>query len=82
MEVKVLGTGCTKCKKLYEAVDQSIKQLGLNATLTKVEKLDEIMRFGVLATPALVVNGDVKVAGRLPSAAELTSWLTTAAMDG
>jgi small redox-active disulfide protein 2 len=82
MEVKVLGTGCTKCKKLYEAVDQSIKQLGLDATLTKVEKIDEIMGYGVLATPALVINGEVKVAGRLPNAAELGNWLTTAAMAG
>ena len=82
MEVKVLGTGCMKCNKLYEAVDQSIKQLGLCASLCKVEKLDEIMRYGVLATPALVINGELKVAGRLPSAAELSSWLTTAALAG
>jgi small redox-active disulfide protein 2 len=82
MEVKVLGTGCTKCKKLYEAVDQSIKQLGLNATLLKVEKIDEILGYGVLATPALVINGEVKVAGRLPNAAELSNWLTTAAVAG
>ena len=80
MDVKVLGPGCMKCKKLYEQVDQSIKQLGLNANLVKVEKIDEIIRFGVLATPALVINGEVKVAGRLPNAAELTNWLTTAAM--
>ena len=80
MEVKVLGPGCAKCKKLYEQVDQSIKQLGLNANLVKVEKIHEIIRFGVLATPALVINGEVKVAGRLPNAAELTNWLTTAAM--
>jgi small redox-active disulfide protein 2 len=82
MEVKVLGPGCMKCKKLYEQVDQSIKQLGLNAALEKVEKIDEIMRYGVLTTPALVINGEVKVAGRLPNAAELTNWLTTAAMAG
>jgi len=82
MEVKVLGPGCAKCKKLYEAVDQSIKQLGLNATLAKVEKIEEIMGYGILATPALVINGEVKVAGRLPSAAELSNWLTTAAMAG
>ncbi|MBI5533291.1 MAG: TM0996/MTH895 family glutaredoxin-like protein [Deltaproteobacteria bacterium] len=82
MEVKVLGPGCTKCKKLYEQVDQSIKQLGLSATLAKVEKIEEIMGYGVLATPALVINGEVKVSGRLPSAAELSSWLTTAAMAG
>jgi len=82
MEVKVLGPGCAKCKKLFEQVDQSLRQLGLNVTPEKVEKIDEIMRYGVLATPALVINGEVKVSGRLPSAAELSNWLTTAAMAG
>lgn len=82
MEVKVLGTGCTRCKQLYAQVDQAIQQLGLNATLVKVEKIDEIIRHGVLATPAIVINGEVKVAGRMPNAAELTNWLTTAAMAG
>ncbi len=79
MDIKVLGPGCMKCKKLYEQVDQSIRQLGLNASLAKVDKIEEIMRYGILTTPALVINGEVKVAGRLPSAAELTNWLTTAA---
>jgi small redox-active disulfide protein 2 len=82
MDVKVLGTGCMKCNKLYEQVEQSIQQLGLTANLVKVERLDEIISYGVLATPALVINGAVKVAGRLPNAAELTSWLTTAATAG
>jgi small redox-active disulfide protein 2 len=82
MDVKVLGTGCMKCNKLYEQVEQSIQQLGLTASLVKVERLDEIISYGVLATPALVINGAVKVAGRLPNAAELTSWLTTAATAG
>lgn len=82
MEVRVLGPGCTKCLKLYEQVDQTIRQLGLDARLTKVDKLDEIMKLGVLATPALVIDGQVKVSGRLPSASELASWLTTAAAAG
>ncbi len=80
MDIKVLGTGCMKCKKLYEEADAAIKQLGIRATLAKVEDLKEIMTYKVLMTPALVINGEVKVAGRVPSAAELTSWLTTAAM--
>ncbi len=80
MDVKVLGPGCMKCKKLYEEADKAIKQLGIAATLTKVEQINEIMTYKVLMTPALVINGEVKVAGRVPSAAELTSWLTTAAM--
>ncbi len=79
MDVKVLGPGCAKCKKLYEETDQAIKQLGLAATLTKVEKLAEIAAYNVLMTPALVIDGQVKAAGRVPSTAELTNLLTTAA---
>ncbi len=79
MEVKVLGPGCTRCKQLFEEADKAIRQLGLPATLSKVENLTEIASFGVFMTPALVINGQVKAAGRIPSTAELTSWLTTAA---
>ena len=55
MEVKVLGPGCAKCKKLYEEADNVIKQLGVPATLTKVDKLSEIAAYSVLMTPALVI---------------------------
>jgi small redox-active disulfide protein 2 len=79
MEVKILGPGCARCKKLYEETENAIQQLGVPATLTKVEKLSEIAAYNVLMTPALVINGQVKVAGRVPSAAELTNLLTTAA---
>jgi small redox-active disulfide protein 2 len=79
MDVKVLGTGCARCQKLYEQTEQAIHELGLPATLAKVERIDEILRYGVMATPALVIDGQVKAAGRLPTAAELTTWLTTAA---
>jgi small redox-active disulfide protein 2 len=82
MNVKVLGPGCARCKKLYEEVDKAIRQLGLQATLEKVEKIEEVMRYGVLATPGLVINGKVKAAGRLPSTAELSTWLTSAAKEG
>ncbi|HEY3452421.1 MAG TPA: thioredoxin family protein [Myxococcales bacterium] len=82
MEVKVLGTGCAKCKKLYEATEKALQELGVSATLTKVEKLDEIMAFNVLMTPALVIDGEVKSAGRIPNAAELRNLLTTAAAKG
>ena len=82
MDVKVLGAGCSKCKKLYEEADKAIKQLGIAATLSKVEKIEEIMAYHVMMTPALVVNGEVKAAGRIPNAAELASWLSTAAASG
>lgn len=80
MDIKVLGTGCNKCKKLYGEVEATLQQLGIDATLAKIEKIEEIMTYQVLMTPALVIDGEVKVAGRIPSAAELTNWLTTAAV--
>ena len=79
MDVKVLGTGCAKCKKLYAETEKAIAQSGVAATLTKVEKIDEIMTFGVMMTPALVVNGEVKCSGRVPGTAEIAGWLTSAA---
>jgi small redox-active disulfide protein 2 len=79
MDVKVLGTGCAKCKQLYAEAEKAVAVAGVPALLVKVEKLDEIMKFGVMRTPALVVDGEVKCSGRLPPAAEIVSWLTTAA---
>ena len=82
MEIKVLGTGCAKCQKLYQETAKVLEQLGIVATLTKVEKIDEILRFNVLMTPALVIDGEVKAAGRIPNPAELTHLITTAAAKG
>jgi small redox-active disulfide protein 2 len=79
MDVKVLGTGCAKCKKLYAEAEKAILDSGVPAALVKVEKIDEIMKYGVMMTPALVVDGDVKCSGRIPSTSEIVAWLTTAA---
>ncbi len=79
MEIKVLGTGCPKCKKLYEEAQKAIAQAGLEASLSKVEKIDEIMKYAVMMTPALVVAGEVKCAGRIPPVAEIVTWLMNAA---
>ncbi|MBK6846320.1 MAG: TM0996/MTH895 family glutaredoxin-like protein [Proteobacteria bacterium] len=79
MDVKVLGTGCAKCKKLYAEVEKAVAQSGLSASLEKVEKLDEIMKFGVMTTPALVIDGEVKCSGRVAPVPEIISWLSTAA---
>ncbi|MBN2191831.1 MAG: thioredoxin family protein [Polyangiaceae bacterium] len=73
------GTGCAKCKKLYAETEKAILASGVPAALVKIEKIDEIMRFGVVATPAIVVNGEVKCAGRIPPTSEIVAWLTTAA---
>ena len=80
IEIKVLGPGCARCKQLYSEAERAIAQLAAPATLTKVEDIKEIMAYKILATPALVINGEVKSAGRIPNAAEIVSWLATAAM--
>jgi small redox-active disulfide protein 2 len=79
MKVKVLGTGCPKCRKLYAEAEKAIASAGVAAALEKVEKIDEIMKYGVMLTPALVVDEEVKVSGRIPGVAEMVTWLTTAA---
>ena len=79
MKIKVLGTGCAKCKLLYAEAQKAVAAAGVVVELEKVEKIDEIMAYGVMMTPALVVDEQVKASGRIPSASEIVSWLTTAA---
>jgi len=81
MEVKVLGMGCDRCKQLYAATKTAIAQSGVEAILTKVEKVEEIKVYKLMATPALVINEKVRSAGRIPEAREIVGWLTTAAME-
>lgn len=74
--IKVLGTGCPKCTKLEENVRQAIEKAGItDAVMEKVTGLDEIMKFGVMTTPALVVDGVIKVMGRVPGVDELAALL-------
>jgi len=75
MDIKVLGTGCPKCKALEKAVINSLSELHLQADVSKVEDIMEIMQFGVMQTPALVINGKVVLSGRLPKDQELKSLL-------
>jgi small redox-active disulfide protein 2 len=82
MEIKVLGTGCAKCKRLYAEAEQAVAHAAMPVTLTKVEQLDEIMSFGVMMTPALVLDGEVKCSGRIPKAAEIVTWIMNAAAKG
>lgn len=76
MEIKVLGSGCAKCNTLVESVKSVVAENGLEATISKVEDIVEIMKFGVMATPALVVDGEVVVKGKLPTPAEIKEYLT------
>jgi small redox-active disulfide protein 2 len=73
--IQILGAGCQKCEKLYEHADQAARELGLEYDILKVTDLDTILGFGVLTTPALVVDGTVKSAGRVPSAEQLKALL-------
>ena len=66
-KIQVLGTGCAKCRMLTEHAEQAAKELGVEYTLEKVTDINDIVAFGVVATPALVVDGDIKVAGRVPT---------------
>ena len=76
MEIKILGTGCPKCKTLEKVTREVIEQNGIDATVIKVEDIMEIMKYGVMSTPALVVNGKVEIKGRVPSSDEIKQVLT------
>ena len=76
MIIEVLGTGCAKCKTLEKAVREVVEQNGIDANIRKVEDIMEIMKFNVMTTPALVVDGKVVVKGRVPSNQELKELLT------
>jgi small redox-active disulfide protein 2 len=71
MKIEILGSGCAKCKKLYENTLTAVKTSGVTAEVIKVEDMEKIIGYGVMSTPALVVDGEVKVAGTVPSPAEI-----------
>ncbi|MGA1870087.1 MAG: thioredoxin family protein [bacterium] len=75
MMIEILGTGCPKCKKLYELVQEAVKEVGCDANVIKVEDIKQIMNRGVMITPALVIDGEVKVAGRIPRTNEIKGWI-------
>ena len=76
MEIKVLGTGCPRCKALEKEVINSLAELDIAANVSKVEDIMKIMEYGIMHTPALVINEKVVLSGRVPSRAELQSLLT------
>ena len=75
-KIQVLGPGCQKCQVLYQHVEQAVKELGLECELEKVTDISAIVAYGILSTPALVVNGEVKIVGRVPSAEQLKEVLS------
>lgn len=75
MNIKILGTGCPKCKTLEKITREVVEQNGFKATITKVEDIVDIMKYNIMATPALVVNEKVEIKGRVPSADEIKQVL-------
>jgi len=75
MKIKVLGPGCANCKRLEANVFKAAAQLNLNADIQKVEDIKEIMSYGIMSTPALIVNGEIKVIGRVPNVSEIKNIL-------
>ncbi len=73
--IKILGTGCARCKQLAINIQQAVDEMGVEATIEKVEKIDEIIEYGVMKPPALVVNDQVKVSGRVPSTEDIKKYL-------
>jgi len=74
-KIQILGTGCHKCKKLAENAEAAAKELELEFEVEKVTDINEMMKFGVMMTPALVVDGEVKVVGKVPSPDEIKQML-------
>jgi small redox-active disulfide protein 2 len=75
MEIKVLGTGCAKCKKLVEMAKEVAGELGVDADIIKITDLNEILEYDIMMTPGLVVDGEIVCSGRLPKKDEVRSWL-------
>lgn len=78
MKIEVLGTGCSKCKQLEKDVYNALAELNIAAEVSKVEDIKQIMKYKVMSTPALVIDGQVKISGRLPRKEELHKYLKDA----
>jgi small redox-active disulfide protein 2 len=78
LTIKVLGTGCANCKRLEQIVQKAVSDLAIEAEILKVTDYNQIMQYPILSTPGLVVNETLVCSGRVPTPAEVTTWVTTA----
>jgi small redox-active disulfide protein 2 len=76
MKIEILGTGCSKCNKTKEVVEKVLKSTGVKAEVVKVEDIETILKYGVMITPAVVIDGDVKIVGKVPDEKEIKKWIT------
>lgn len=75
MNIKILGSGCVNCKKLQVVTEEAVKEMGVLATIEKVEDIQKIMGYGVMRTPAIVINEKVKAFGRIPGKDEVKKFI-------
>ncbi|HII92981.1 MAG TPA: thioredoxin family protein [Methanosarcina sp.] len=76
MKIEILGTGCAKCKKTKEIIEKVLKETGVEAEVVKVEDVEKILNYGVMVTPAVVVDGDLKTVGKTPDEKEVRKWIS------
>jgi small redox-active disulfide protein 2 len=76
MKIEILGTGCSKCNKTKEVVEKVLKSTGVKAEVVKVEDIETILKYGVMITPAVVIDGEVKIVGKVPDEKEIKKWIT------
>lgn len=75
MKIEILGTGCPKCKQLEENARKAVSEAAKKADIQKVTEIDKIIEYGVMSTPAIVIDGKVKASGKIPTAEEIKKWL-------
>ena len=78
LTIKVLGSGCANCKRVEQIVHKVVDEMALQAEIIKVTEYPEIMKYNIMSTPGLVINEKIVSTGRIPTPAEVTSWLTNA----
>lgn len=76
MKIEILGMGCVKCKSLYDNAKKAVDEAGVQADIVKVEDIEKITEYGVMATPALVIDGQVKASGRVSGPDEIKKWIS------
>jgi small redox-active disulfide protein 2 len=75
MKIEVFGMGCQKCKKVTENAETAVKELGIGTEIVKVREINEIMKRGIMLTPAIAVGGEVKASGKIPTVNEIKKWI-------
>lgn len=76
MKIEILGSGCSKCKKTKEVIEKVLKNEGVEAEVVKIEDVEKILNYGVMITPGVVIDGEVKLVGKVPDEKEIRKWIS------